>query len=669
MENKTTNITNLPSNITVYNIRLEDDIINVNTSLNAITLYLPNIKNSGLKGNEKEFFINDISSNASVNNITIIGVSGDLVNGGASTLIDNDKGSAICDVCNDNEWLISKNTDGTPSIPTLEEVLIKGQNTGANNIVVDNTQFVVYNSGDFSTSFGTNTLTDNRVILLPNSSGTVALTSQITGNGIFDNSNNGASTPTAFNVGITNTLTFGSDLLFLNETSKRVGFNNASPESSFHIKAYDNLGTYIDGNDDVSSNRYILSLRNSIGTVYSRFNNRGDTELSMNGRNTYMGDISSNYLHQSVQTTTQFSNTATYTGFHANRDGSGISMRAHVAGRQYIDSTGDMIFGTGWNNNAGGTTGVEAMRIGGTTQNVSIGSTTITGQRFLVRGEGSTSATTLVRFESLDNSDRFIQNDEGQIGTGVNINGYINSGLGQFHQSNGYGIGYGFYGLGACTTTLSVQHKGTNANPIALDIAFQSNSTGFVIGGRALSWSNASTTNIGFQGSARNASQYSIGVEGVNAGGATVESSGYVAGVRGSSNSNLHVTSYGGHFTSGQATSTTYTKDIHGIYGSARENDLSNSSTGRVIGGKFLTTTSGGGTSINKHMAINVPFNGNDGVVVFGADDANGNSMLQVTGDIQTFGSANGLIVEDRTDTNRYRIYTEAGVLKTEIVV
>ena len=41
---------------------------------------------------------------------------------------------------------------------------------------------------------------------------------------------------------------------------------------------------------------------------------------------------------------------------------------------------------------------------------------------------------------------------------------------------------------------------------------------------------------------------------------------------------------------------------------------------------------------------------------------------LTQAGDIETLGNTNGLVVLDRTDTNRYRIYTDAGVLYTELV-
>jgi len=43
-------------------------------------------------------------------------------------------------------------------------------------------------------------------------------------------------------------------------------------------------------------------------------------------------------------------------------------------------------------------------------------------------------------------------------------------------------------------------------------------------------------------------------------------------------------------------------------------------------------------------------------------------SLVTVNGDVETLGSFNGLVVLDRTNGNRYRIYTDNGVLNTELV-
>lgn len=473
------------SGVTVYNVNTQDDIINIDTSTNSVDIYLPNIKGSGLRDNPKEFCINDNSNNASVNNITIHGVGGDLVNGTNSTIIDKDNGSAISTICKSNEWLVSKDTDATSISPALNEVLQVGNFSGGNNILLttndrvefgtsdrwigyDNTinDYIVFQNKNNGFLFGkngangtdggfgfeisnigeisfigqsnlginwTNSLwtgtnpslrveplnqTSANIQKFQNASGTIALTSQLTGNGIFDNSNNGGNTPSSFNVGITDNLTFGTKLIQLDETNKRVAINttNTSTNVGFRVLATNNFGTYIDGYS-TSHSGYILKLRNFDGTNYTdlnRFRSNGKVELSLNGGETRMG-TSTNYLRHYVQTTTQFSSTATYSGFHANRNGSGIAIRGSSRPKQYIDSTDTMIFGTGWNNNSTSYYGVEAMRIDGNNQNISIGTSITSGARFTVRGVGNTSATNLVRFESNSGLSKFIQNDAGQI--------------------------------------------------------------------------------------------------------------------------------------------------------------------------------------------------------------------------------------------------------------
>jgi hypothetical protein len=98
-----------------YNINLADDIINVDTTGGAVNLYLPNIKSSGLNLSPKDFCINDTGGVAGTNPINIFGVAGDLVNGGASTVINKDLGSGVAGACNINEWLISLDTDSSSS--------------------------------------------------------------------------------------------------------------------------------------------------------------------------------------------------------------------------------------------------------------------------------------------------------------------------------------------------------------------------------------------------------------------------------------------------------------------------------------------------------------------------------------------------------------------------
>lgn len=91
--------------VTEYVVDGNDGTINVDTSVNSVTIILPNINNSGFANTSKGFIINDISSNASVNNITIT-ANGNSVNSASSVVISNNGGSAKCSVANINEWFV-----------------------------------------------------------------------------------------------------------------------------------------------------------------------------------------------------------------------------------------------------------------------------------------------------------------------------------------------------------------------------------------------------------------------------------------------------------------------------------------------------------------------------------------------------------------------------------
>jgi hypothetical protein len=91
--------------VTEYVVDGNDGTINVDTSVNSVTIILPNINNSGFANTSKGFIINDISSNASVNNI-IITANRNSVNSASSVVISNNGGSAKCSVANINEWFV-----------------------------------------------------------------------------------------------------------------------------------------------------------------------------------------------------------------------------------------------------------------------------------------------------------------------------------------------------------------------------------------------------------------------------------------------------------------------------------------------------------------------------------------------------------------------------------
>lgn len=108
----TTKNTKWITGVSSYIVSGDDDVLNVDTSSNAVLIILPNIKNAGLDLFPKKIFINDASNNAATNNITIASV-GCNVNGAASTTIDTNNGTAECETSGSADWLINKSTDGS----------------------------------------------------------------------------------------------------------------------------------------------------------------------------------------------------------------------------------------------------------------------------------------------------------------------------------------------------------------------------------------------------------------------------------------------------------------------------------------------------------------------------------------------------------------------------
>jgi len=97
-----------------YLIATNDDILNIDTSTGAITLYLPNILVQGMDLYPKRFYINDVGGFASVNPISIATLGGNVVNGGASTQIAYNNGSAEVLIAGNVEWILNQSND--PSI-------------------------------------------------------------------------------------------------------------------------------------------------------------------------------------------------------------------------------------------------------------------------------------------------------------------------------------------------------------------------------------------------------------------------------------------------------------------------------------------------------------------------------------------------------------------------
>lgn len=91
--------------VSVYNVSPTDDIINVDTSVSAVTVVLPNIQNAQLNLFRKVFYVNDAGNNAHTNNITIVAANG-IVNSGQLTRIQINGGSAICTIVDINEYQV-----------------------------------------------------------------------------------------------------------------------------------------------------------------------------------------------------------------------------------------------------------------------------------------------------------------------------------------------------------------------------------------------------------------------------------------------------------------------------------------------------------------------------------------------------------------------------------
>lgn len=101
----TGNVKYIPAGTTQYVVDGNDGQINVDTSVSAVTIILPNIINSGYANTEKGFIVNDISNNAATNNITIV-ASNNTTNSQSSVLISVNGGTAKCSIASLNEWFV-----------------------------------------------------------------------------------------------------------------------------------------------------------------------------------------------------------------------------------------------------------------------------------------------------------------------------------------------------------------------------------------------------------------------------------------------------------------------------------------------------------------------------------------------------------------------------------
>ena len=94
-----------------YMIRGEDDILNIDTTGGITTLHIGNITTNGLDLIRKRIYINDITGNASVNNITINTIGGDTINGLIAFVLNVDGISAEIVIVDKTRYLANLSGD------------------------------------------------------------------------------------------------------------------------------------------------------------------------------------------------------------------------------------------------------------------------------------------------------------------------------------------------------------------------------------------------------------------------------------------------------------------------------------------------------------------------------------------------------------------------------
>lgn len=166
----TGNVRYIPAGTTQYVVDGNDGEINVDTSISAVTIILPNIVNSGYANTDKGFVINDISSNAGTNNITIV-ASNNTVNSQSSITISVNGGTAKCSIASMNEWFAvtePSSSSGNISGNLTPNYIPKAQSTSAIN------DSVIYQNG---TSIGIGTINPQTKLQVSGTNGLALITS------------------------------------------------------------------------------------------------------------------------------------------------------------------------------------------------------------------------------------------------------------------------------------------------------------------------------------------------------------------------------------------------------------------------------------------------------------------------------------------------------------
>jgi len=101
---------------------MADDVINVDTSQGAVTLYLPNIMQGGIMSNPKRFYINDVGGYSATNNIILVGSNNDTTNGAASFSLQVNYSAAEVLFSNQTNWLINSDQTSASGAGTVTSV-------------------------------------------------------------------------------------------------------------------------------------------------------------------------------------------------------------------------------------------------------------------------------------------------------------------------------------------------------------------------------------------------------------------------------------------------------------------------------------------------------------------------------------------------------------------
>lgn len=115
-----------------HNITMGDDFINVSTSVGAITLVFPNIRDSGAINLNKVWFVNDVDDMAATNNVTIVASVTSPVtelNGGTSVVLDTNGFSAEIVPSGYYSYMVNSGTGGVQ--PKIYKALLTQTGTDA----------------------------------------------------------------------------------------------------------------------------------------------------------------------------------------------------------------------------------------------------------------------------------------------------------------------------------------------------------------------------------------------------------------------------------------------------------------------------------------------------------------------------------------------------------